>query len=48
MKNIAILVVLAAMASVGALVACGGSSPPPDSPANAPASSASAAPASSK
>ncbi len=46
MKNIVIVALLAAMASVGALVACGGDAQPAKSPDNA-ASSASAAPADS-
>jgi hypothetical protein len=46
MKNIAIVALLATMASVGALAACGGGSEPAKSPDNA-AASASAAPADS-
>jgi hypothetical protein len=38
MKNIVIVALLAAMASVGALVACGGDSQPAKSPDNAAAS----------
>jgi hypothetical protein len=52
MKNIALVALLAVMASVGVLAACGGDSQPAKSPDNAasaePAGSASAAPASSK
>jgi hypothetical protein len=42
MKNIAIAAILVAMASVGAIVACGGGTPPAASPDTA--SSASTAP----
>ena len=50
MKNIALLALLAVMASVGILAACGGDNPPAKSPDNAAsaAPSESAAPAPSK
>jgi hypothetical protein len=49
MKNIGIVALLAAVTSLGALVACGGSSPPANSPDNSASSAAapSAAPAES-
>jgi hypothetical protein len=52
MKNIAIAALLATVAAVGALAACGGGTPAPASPdtsaSSAPADSSSAAPATSK
>jgi hypothetical protein len=45
MKNIAIVAFLAAMASVGALAACGGGSEPAKSPDNTAAAGTASAPA---
>jgi hypothetical protein len=47
MKNIAIVALLAAVVSVGALAACGGDSQPAKAPDNSAAGASSAAPADS-